>query len=302
MKLDNNIPLRGIKKVIVSGVGGSAFSGDVLEAIAGSEIEIIVNRDYDLPENINRNTLVFAVSYSGNTEETLYAFKDAVKKRAKIISVTSGGELEVLSKKFKVKCVKVPSNLEPRNALGYLSIPMLAILQQNKLIKDKKLGSMANQLQTDQSKIQKEGKKIAGLLYEYIPLIYSSQKLKCLSYGWKTRLNENSKIHAFAHQFPELNHNELVGYTKKIANFQTIIIRDEDDFDRVQKRYDITKKLIENFGGQCTIIDTFGQNLLSRIFSNLHMADWASYYLALKYGIDPGPVNIIEDLKKELKR
>ena len=342
-ELGREIRIEGIEKVIVTGIGGSAFSGDVLKAIAGKEIEVIVNRDYNLPDADDK-TLVFAVSYSGNTEETLSALNEAKEKGCKIIGISSGGKIEEECNidvqeqpegAGKIYHIKVPSGIQPRNALGYLSIPMIVVLQENNLINGKHLDIMVNELK--ESNIEERGRRIADLLINKIPLIYSSERLKCLSYGWKTRINENSKTHAFAGQIPEMNHNELVGYTRRRDNFYTIIIRDLGDSERIKKRFLITKELIEKYEGKCSIIDTQGSNgapplrrggtsngapplrrgrtsngatplrrggtsnLASRIFCTLHLGDWVSYYLALNYNIDPEPVEIIEYLKGRLE-
>jgi len=300
LALGKGIKIDNINKIVISGIGGSAFAGDVLKAIVNEEIEITVNRDYYLPKSIDSQTLVFSVSYSGNTEETLYSAEEALAKGCKIIGISSDGELEKFCITNNLPYVRVPSGVEPRNALGYLSLPLIRILEENNIINRIKLENIPKDLKNNQ--IKRKAKQIANLLFKTIPLIYSSERFKCLSYGWKTRLNENTKIHAFANQIPELDHNELVGYTKKIGNFFTLIIRDKDDLIRNKKRFDITKKLIEKYKSKCLIVDTIGTNLASRVFCTLYLADWVSYCLALKYGIDPGPVKIIEYLKSELNK
>ncbi len=299
LKIEN----KNVKNIVISGVGGSAFAGDILKSLFGEKINILINRDYLLPKFLAPNdTIIFIVSYSGNTEETIYAVKEAKKRKFEIIAISSNGFLEKFALKNKIKFVKVPGGIQPRNAIGYLLIPIIKILENSKIINEKQnIETLSKTIKINEKKIQIKAKKIAKLLYNKIPLIYSSEKLKCLSYGWKTRLNENSKIHAFSHQFPELNHNELVGYTKKIAPFFTILIQDKDDFQRIKKRYEITKKLILKLNGECLVLNTQGKTLLERIFLCLHLADWTTYYLALQYGIDPEPVKIIQTLKKSLK-
>ena len=303
-KLTSGIKIQNqkIDNILICGVGGSAFVGDVLKSLIGDEINVIVNRDYTIPKFIlPEKSLLFVISYSGNTEEAIYCFKEALKRKFRIIAISSNGLLEKLAKKNKIDFIKVPSGIQPRNAMGYLLIPMIKILEDSKIIPKQGIESLPKIIKLKEKLIQRRGEEIAEMLYQKIPLIYSSERLKCLSYGWKTRLNENSKIHAFSHQFPELNHNELVGYTKKIAPFFTIIIKDKDDFSRIQKRYQITKRLINSLGGECLILNTNGKSLLERIVLNLHLADWVSYFLALKYGINPEPVEIIQKLKKSLK-
>src|SRR6056297_4763 len=292
---------KNIKDVVIAGMGGSAFTGDVIQSLVGDEIEIKVNKDYTLPTHISSKTLVFVISYSGNTEETLNVAKEAKEKGCKIVGISSDGKIEKWCSENDIPFVKVPSGVQPRCALGYLSIPVLKILEKSDLVSNIRIKKMTEELYKKKEEIEKKGKKIADILFNKIPLIYSSQKLNCLSYGWKTRLNENSKIHAFAHQFPELNHNELVGYTNLIGDFYTIIIKDKEDFNRTKKRYDITKEVIEDYDSDCKVIETKGSNLISRIFQTLYLGDWASYYLALKYDVDPEPVDIVEKFKKKLK-
>ncbi len=292
---------KGIDNVVVAGMGGSAFAGDVVNTLVGDEVEIKVNKDYTLPVRADSNTLVFVVSYSGNTEETLNVAKEAKEKGCEIVGISSNGKLKDFCEENNLTFVEVPSGIQPRCAMGYLSIPILKILEKSNLIKEVGIEKMVEELEQNRDEIEEKGKELANTLFNKIPLIYSSQRLECLSYGFKTRLNENSKIHAFAHQFPELNHNELVGYTNLIGNFYTIIIEDEDDYKRTRKRYSITKEVIEEEGGECKIIKTKGSNLISRSFQTLHLGDWVSYYLALKYDVDPEPVKIVENFKKKLK-
>lgn len=300
LNLGKGIKIGNINRVMVTGMGGSGFAGEVLKTIAGEEIEIHINRDYFLPKKLDQKTLVFVISYSGNTEETISAAKDAVNESCQIVGISSGGELEKFCRDKTIPYIKVPGGLEPRNALGYLTIPMINVLEENGLIQNKNIENLAEDL--NDKAIKQKAKKLAARLFKKIPLIYSSERLKCVSYGWKTRINENTKIHAFSHQIPELDHNELVGYTKRIGNFFAVIIRDKDDFERNKKRFEMTKRLIEKYKSECLIIDTIGTNLVSRIFCMLYLADWTSYFLALKYKVDPVPVKIIEDLKEELKK
>lgn len=302
MNFGKGVRVKDINNIVVLGMGGSGFSGDVLRDAVGEEIHVVVVRDYNLPICANDKTLVFAISYSGDTEETLSASEQARQKGHKIICLGSGGKLEEFAIKSGLDFVKVPAGLPVRSAMGYLTLPMFAILQENELIKKQKLELIAKELNIEKNK--KEGEKIAGLFLNKIPLIYSSYRLRCLAYGWKTRLNENAKIHAFANCFSELNHNEITGYSdkNKIKEFFTLIIKDAGDSGRVQKRFLITEKLIRNYGGECFVLETSGSNLISRIFSNLYLADWASYHLALKYGVDPVSNQIIEKLKAEMEK
>ncbi len=290
-----------INEVVIAGVGGSAFAGDVVECLAGKEVRVRVSKGYSLPFGVGKNSLVFAVSYSGNTEETISAFEEAVKKNiGRVIGVGSGGKLEALCKKQNFAFIKVPGGLPPRGSTGYLALSILNVLIDNHIISSKWIEKIGVELKD--SDAEQTGKAIGERVFKKIPLVYSSDDLECISYGWKMKFNENSKIHAFANKFPELDHNELVGYTKKNGDFHTILVRDSGDNLRIKKRFDITQKLIERLGGECTVVNTKGSNLASRVFYALYVGDWASFYLALKNKVEARPVEIIEELKKEMEK
>ena len=286
-----------VDNIVIAGMGGSAIGGDILRSMS-SKIPVFVVRDYNLPDFVSENTLVFAVSYSGNTEETISAFEDAQRKKAKIIAVTSGGLISTMAKKV----IKVPQGIMPRAALGYLFFPMLGVLVNSRLIavSDDEIKEMLDVL-SDVEYFKAKGQEIAQKINSRTPLIYSSELLKPVAYRWKTQLNENSKVASFCHSFSELCHNEIVGYqTAKRDRFVSIFIRDLQDNERIKKRMNITKDII------LTKVDveevfTKGGSLLARMFFAIYLGDFASYYLALSNKIDPTAVSVIENLKKRLK-
>ena len=288
-----------ISRIVVAGMGGSAVGGDILKTcMHDSKIPVETIRDYKLPGYVGENTLVFAVSYSGNTEETLSAFEDAAKKKAKIIAITSGGQLGYKAK----KAIKIPSWLQPRAALGYLFFPMLGVLANSGImdVKGNEVKEMLDILSKKED-FDAVGKKIAQRIKGKVPIIYSSEFLKVVAYRWKTQFNENSKAAAFHHSFSEMNHNEIAGYrSMNKSDFAAIFIRDKNDNDRVKKRMDVTKEIISS---RVDVEEVFtrGEGLLSRIFSGIYYGDFASYYLALANRVDPTPVTVIENLKKKLK-
>ena len=288
-----------IDNIVVCGMGGSAVSGDILKiCMHNSKIPVFVVRDYKVPNFVDENTLVFAVSYSGNTEETISAFRDASRKKAKIVAVTSGG---ILGKEAK-KVIKIPSGLQPRAALGYLFFPVFCVLVNSGItdVKGKEIEEMLDILsKTDDFKIV--GERLAKKIGQRTPIVYASELLSAVAYRWKTQFNENSKVAAFHHSFSEMNHNEIAGYQNINKNdFIAIFIRDKDDHERVKKRMDITKEIISS-RVDVEEIFTRGESLLSKIFSGIYYGDFASYYLALANRIDPTPVTVIENLKKKLK-
>ena len=300
LELPKGISVSGkVDKIVVAGMGGSAVSGDLLKiCMHDSRIPVFVVRDYQMPNFVDENTLVFAVSYSGNTEETISAFEDAAKKKAKIVAVTSGGILEKKSK----KTIKIPGGLQPRAALGYLFFPVLGVLVNSGIadVKGKEIEEMLDILsKTDDFKAV--GERIAKKIWQKTPIVYASDLLSPVAYRWKTQFNENSKAPAFHHSFSEMNHNEIAGYqTMSKGDFVAIFIRDKDDNERIKKRMDITKEIIST---KVNVEEVFtrGEHLLSRIFSGIYYGDFASYYLALANRVDPTPVTVIENLKKKLK-
>jgi len=286
-------------KIIVCGMGGSAVGGDLLKIyMHDSKVPVFVVRDYKVPNFVDENSLVFAVSYSGNTEETIAAFKDALEKKAKIIAVTSGGSLGQSAKNV----IKIPSGLQPRAALGYLFFPVLGVLNNSGIVdvKGKEIEEMFDILsKTDDFKTV--GERIAKKIGLRTPLIYSSELLGAVAYRWKTQFNENSKVAAFHHVFSEMNHNEIAGYQNvNKSDFIGIFIRDKNDNERVKLRMDVTKEILSS-RVDVEEIFTRGEGLLSRIFSGIYYGDFASYYLALANRVDPTPVTVIENLKKKLK-
>ncbi len=300
LELTKGISVSGkINKILVCGMGGSAVGGDLLKIyMHDSKIPVFVVRDYKVPNFVDENTLVFAVSYSGNTEETLAAFEDAQKKKANIVSVTSGGELAYKAK----KSIKIPPGLQPRASLGYLFFPMLGVLNNSNIINVQKdeITEMLDVL-SNTDEFRSYGEKLAKKIGNRTPIIYSSDLFGPVAYRWKTQFNENSKSAAFSHVFSEMNHNEIVGYHSMTKEkFISIFIRDIDDNERIKKRMDITKEIISS-RVDVEEIKTKANFLLSRIFSGIYYGDFASYYLAMEHKVDPTPVTVIENLKKRLK-
>lgn len=288
-----------VDKIVVAGMGGSAIGGDLLKTYThNSNIPIFVVRDYKVPDFVDENTLVFAVSYSGNTEETISAFESAAKKKAKVVAVTSGGVLGSQAKKV----IRIPSGLQPRAALGYLFFPVLGVLVNSNFVDVK--GSELTEMLDVLSKIEQfktVGERIAKKIGQRMPIVYASEMLSAVAYRWKTQFNENSKSAAFYHVFSEMNHNEIAGYqAMNRSDFITLFIRDKDDNDRIKKRMDITKEIISS---RVDVEEVFtkGEYLLSRLFSGIYYGDFASYYLAIANRVDPTPVTVIENLKKKMK-
>ncbi len=303
--LGAGVKVSGVDKVVVTGMGGSAIAGSLLQAYCSAKspgLPVFVSRDYELPGIVDNHTLVFAISYSGNTEETLSAFKSAMRKGARIVVVTSGGKLMQQAEQLNKQVVSVPEGIQPRAALPYLFLPLLSVLHNSGLIPDPadEISAAVSSLKGAAPSYFERARSLADKLTGKVPLIYASERMGGVAYRWKTQFNENAKIHAFSHVFPELNHNELVGYTKLNANYYAILLEDEADSRRVKERVKLTKELIGGKGVPSTQIVIKGEYPLTRILSAVYIGDLASVYLAKLTGVDPEPVSIVEDFKKQL--
>lgn len=296
--------VRRPKAVLVCGMGGSALPADILNMwleAQKSTLSVHIHSDYGLPYHVDKKHLVICIAYSGNTEETLTAFEEARRKNLKIAAITSDGRLAELCQKYKIPLAKIPAGFQPRMAIGFQFAALMKILANCQLIKNnlKNISNLENLLKPGLS--ENQGKKLAKKLKGGIPLIYTSEKLKALARIWKIKFNENSKIPAFYNYFPELNHNEMVGFTQNgEKRLHVIILKNSTDHSRNLKRMELTAEILKKKGVMVDIIDIKGYNILDKIFSSILLADWTSYYLALEYGVDPTPVKIVEEFKKNL--
>jgi len=311
----------GIKKIVILGMGGSAIGGDLLRSYIHSfperkGIDISICRGY-VPGSIDSKTLVIASSYSGDTEETLTAFKQAIPQAGSLLAITTGGALLKLCKKNKVPVIKIPSGLQPRAALALSFFPLLQVLAINqKLFGDDVKKSclvglhetleMMPKLTQSLNNFNRNNKALvlAQKICGKIPVIYSaSDRLDAINLRFKGQIQENAKNLAFGNLLPEMNHNEINSWqhpTDLQNRFVAIFLHDKDDHVRVEKRLKITQHIISKSASTTIDIVSQGVSLLARMFSLVLLADWTSYYLALLLGVDPTPVPVIQNLKKQL--
>jgi len=305
LKLASDIRiLDEVDNIIVAGMGGSALPGEVLKSLlVDSKLKITIVKDYRLPEWANKKTLVFAISYSGNTEETLHSFRDAVKKSCRIVAISSGGKLKEMAEAQKVPYIEVPKpfkEFQPRAALGYLFFAVLGVLMRSRIIPDITPAIVKLENALNAEKYKGKAMDLAEHLVDKIPIIYASEKLYAAAYKWKIAFNENAKTHAFCNVYPEANHNEINAYVNIKGDFHVIMLSNDDDHKQVRKRMRITKALYRKRGVNVTEIAVKGNSLLAKLFSAILIGDLVAYYLAIKYKTDPTPVKMVEDLKKEL--
>lgn len=304
-----------IQNIVIAGMGGSGIGSDILQALVYNylTIPVITIKDYTLPSFVNKNTLFFAISYSGDTEETINCFHIAKKIGCPIIAITNGGRLLNQCQKYNINYVKVPGGLPSRAALGYLFIPLLVCLS--------KIGILPNVehdtketiqiLYTNRRKYNNQARTFAKQLLKRLPMIYSTSALFTpVAKRWQTQFNENAKIICHSNTFPELDHNEIVGITDNnpFTFLYYLILIDEKTHSRNLLRVDLTIQIIKNKLNKKVLRKFFrykkifpdGISDLTRVFSLIMQGDLISYYLARARGIEPGLILPIDDLKQTL--
>lgn len=308
---DDRIP----NNVVIAGMGGSGIGGDLVKAVvgSGSPCPIIVHRGYTLPAFVSSQTLFIAVSYSGNTEETLLSVEQAFLQGATILAVTSGGKLKAFADTHNLPCVMIPAGQPPRASLGYLLMPILSVLARLGFVPDLNfqsdleetvalLGKLADDFQPDVPESQP--KQLAQALAGTLPVIYAPQELEAIAMRWKGQMNENSKSLAYYSVYPEMNHNEIEGWKHPSGlteRCHVIQLRDPIAPSQTQRRMDITAELIQPHTAGITQVNSAGRSLLARLLSLVAIGDWTSFYLAILYDQNPTPVGRIEELKRRLE-
>lgn len=285
-------------KFIVAGIGGSLLASKLLK-IWKSDIDLIVHGDYGLPNKLEDRLLIVS-SYSGNTEEAIYAFNEGIKKNIPMAAISIGGELIELAKKHSIPYIEIPdTDIEPRSALGYSLRSFFKIMRDEGILKE--LGKLSQTL--DPTEYEEEGKQLAEKLKGKVPVIYSSTRNQPIAYNWKIKFNETGKIPAFYNVLPEMNHNELEAYSieELTEKFYFIILKDKEDDERVGKRMEVLEKLYKDKGLVVDVIEIEGKDKYHKVFASLILADWTAYYTSQAYGLNAEQVPMIEEFKKLIK-
>ncbi len=293
--------------VVISGLGGSGIGGTVVAQLVAQEISIpiVVNKDYTVPSFVGENTLFIASSYSGNTEETLYALEAAEKKGAEIACITSGGKLEAIAKEKGYNLIIIPSGMPPRAAFGLSCPQVFFALHKYGLIGADFIESIQHtisSINSEDSEIKQQAKYIAGSIHKTIPVIYTEASFEGVGVRFRQQINENSKMLCWHHVIPEMNHNELVGWAGGDDRFSVIIFRNETDHYRSQKRMEINKDIIKKHTSNIIEIQSKGLSNVERAFYLIHFGDWISVELADLKQIDAVEVDVITGLKDELSK
>jgi len=303
-----------IDKVVILGMGGSAIAGDLFRSLVALEspIAVFCHRDYDLPLVVDGRTLLIASSYSGNTEEVLSCFERGLGTGAKKVVVTTGGKILATARANIVPTFVFAYEAEPRAALGYSLMPLLAIAQKTGVVADMSadveeaiavMVGLATRIGEKVPLADNPAKQLAERLHERLPVVYGAGILSSVAHRWKGQLNETSKMWCFYEELPEANHNAVVGFglpQEIAAKALVVFLRAPSLHQRVLLRYNLTRTALEEANVESAIVDAVGKSPLAQMMSTILFGDWVSLYLAVLNGVAPAPTPPIAKLKERL--
>jgi glucose/mannose-6-phosphate isomerase len=298
--------------LIVAGMGGSAIGGALAQAALGDRASrpIFVSRDYALPPSATPDSTVLCLSYSGETEETLAAFDAAGALGARRIVCTTGGRLAEAARADGVPVIPLPGGFQPRATVGYslvvaLEVAALAGVGESLRSEIDVAAAHAEQLVADWGPDAPEdslAKSLAHSLDGTVPQIAGAGLTTAVAYRWKTQINENAKSPAFASELPELDHNEIVGWSgaEQLGRFAAIFLDDRDLHPRVRRRMELTEEIVAEAAAFTRRIESAGENRTERVLSLVLLGDLVSLYLGVLRGEDPASIVAIDRLKGAL--
>lgn len=296
--------------LVILGMGGSAIGGDLVRTLVRDlcPVPIFVNREYDLPRFVSQETLVIASSYSGNTEETLAAFREASRRGAKILALTTDGKLAQMAENL----LTFSYVSQPRAALGFSLIMLLGILTKLGFVPDptsdlveaiEVMEGLGGKVREEVPTSQNPAKRLALLLKGKLPIIYGAQHLAPVARRWKGQFNENGKCFAFFEVLPELHHNtvEAFPHPAELAEKGVILLLTSGLYHpRNTLRLQVTEEMLDRYHIPHWPMEARGRSLLSQVLSTIHFGDYVSLYLAALRGVDPSSVDTIAYLKERL--
>lgn len=303
-----------ITKVVVAGMGGSALAALVAKAWLYDQVKVPfeVVREYDLPAYVDSSTLVIVSSYSGNTEETLNGLAQAKEKSAVVAVIAAGGKLIESAEADTLPRVQIPSGMQPRMAVLFNLRALAALLSTFGVVSGDKVDEVASHAQWLQAETAKwlpdvptehnYAKQLALLSVGKTPIFYGGRLTGPVAYKWKISWNENAKNVAYMNVYPEANHNEFIGWASHPVEkpFAVFDLKSSFDHDRIGKRFEITDKLLSGRRPKATPVNMAGDTALAQMLWGSILADFVSIYVAILNGVDPTPVDLVEDLKHEL--
>jgi glucose/mannose-6-phosphate isomerase len=293
----------------VCAMGGSAIGADIAAGVIGrrGERPMITLRGYELAPWIGEDTAVLCGSYSGNTEETLAAYAAAGEVGARRIALTTGGKLAELARADGVPVIGVPSGMQPRAAVGYMTVCALEVAA---------LAGAAPSLQSEveaAAALQKQllgewgpdapedslAKSLARTLHGTIPVVYGGDTTAAVAYRWKAQINENAKVPAFSAVLPEADHNEICAYEKQ-SDLSAVFLDDPGGHPRIRRRIELTAEVAKQGAKAVERVEGRGESALERVMSLVLLGDLVSVYLAALAGTNPTPIDVLDRFKAAL--
>ncbi|HUQ64493.1 MAG TPA: bifunctional phosphoglucose/phosphomannose isomerase [Acidimicrobiales bacterium] len=302
-----------VEHVVVIGMGGSGIAGEVLASAAGPymPVPVMVFKSYNVPAFIGEGSLVFAVSFSGDTEETVEAATEAALQGAKIVAITTGGQLGDLAEAWGAPVVRVPESIpQPRAAIGALAVPPMLVLEEIGLFPGAHhwVEAAVEQLGKRRDELVRPGNQaevLARGIGRTIPLIHGGGGLGAVAaHRWKTQMNENAKAPAFWNAQPEVCHNEIAGWGQHgdltRQAFTLVNLRHDFEHPQVMHRFGITRDVLDEVVADICDVQADGDGELAQLLDLVMVGDFVSTHLALQQGVDPGPVPAIDEIKTAL--
>jgi len=294
-----------IRNVLICGLGGSGIGGTIVADIVSPKVNIPISatKDYSIPNFVNEHTLVIANSYSGNTEETLFALEKCQAKGAEIAVITSGGKLKTIAEENNYTKIIIPGNQPPRAMFGYAFTELFFMLNHYNLIDDSFKSDFEKAialLDTEKSDIQKQAMDLAKNIYKQTPVIYVANGFEGVAVRFRQQINENSKMLCWHHVVPEMNHNELLGWRTNVDDLAVVYFRNKCDYERNQIRMDINKKVISKYTDNISEIWSKGDSVIENSLYHINLGDWVSWYLSEMNNVDAIEIDVINFLKGEL--
>ncbi len=300
-------PAGQVQNIVISGLGGSGIGGTIVSELISDNcsVPVTIVKDYFLPAFAGPQTLLICSSYSGNTEETLSVVQQGIARKTQIAVISSGGRLLEIARQNQFDFIEIPGGQPPRSCIGYSLVQLIHLLSVKgfaapSLMND--LTATIELLDRESEAIKAEAARIAEKLKDKIPVIYSLGTCEGVVVRFRQQINENSKMLCWHHSLPEMNHNELVGWTTKNDHLAVVTFHTSFDYDRTTKRYQICHPIFEKYSSGVYDIHAKGLTKTEQFFYLIHMGDWISCYIADLRGIDPVEVNVIDYLKKELAK
>ena len=298
---------RQINNILISGLGGSGIGGTIVSQLTEQEatVPINVNKDYFIPAYVNENSLVIISSYSGNTEETLSAMKQACDQNAEVVCITSGGGVLEKAVGLSLNHIIIPGGMPPRACLGYSLTQLFFVLSHYGIIGDTftiQIAKAVTLLDTEEANIQQSSRELAKTIHNTTPIIYTAGNFEGVGIRLRQQLNENSKQLCWHHVFPEMNHNELVGWKSGSEALSVVVLRNSSDYERTQTRFETCKEIFSKYTSNITEVYSKGDTEIEKALYLIHYGDWLSWYLSELNQADSMEVNVIDYLKSELSK